>query len=131
MPSAVTNATFMLELSPTLPAASMKTPLSRPCAGGRGEAEAPRAGGSPVADGAIAPPARRRGAHDDVAHLLARRKLELRGPRRTDEPIEVCLQVVDLPVLDGRGIEDAVPAVHHVIVERDDHQRGVGHDPAE
>src|SRR5262249_13922520 len=29
------------------------------------------------------------------------------------------------------GVEDAVAAVHHVVVERDDHQRGVGHDSAE
>src|SRR2546427_6925032 len=41
------------------------------------------------------------------------------------------LEVIDLAGLDRRGVEDAVPAVHHVIVERDDHQRGVGHDPAE
>ena len=31
-PSAITNATFMFELSPTKPSSSMKTPLSSPAA---------------------------------------------------------------------------------------------------
>src|SRR5437879_7979363 len=41
------------------------------------------------------------------------------------------LEIVDLAALDSRRVEDAVPAVHHVVVERKDHQRGIRHDPAE
>src|SRR5262249_20134442 len=37
----------------------------------------------------------------------------------------------DLAGLNRCRVEDAVAAVHHVVVERDDHQCGVGHDPAE
>ena len=36
-----------------------------------------------------------------------------------------------LAVHDGGGVEDPVAAVHHVVVERQDHERGIGHDPAE
>src|SRR4030095_5937872 len=100
-------------------------------AGRRGEAEAPRPRRSPVADRALAPPAGGGGPHDDVAHLVPCRERELRVPGRPDEPIQVRLEVVDLAALDRRGVEDAVAAVHHVVVERDDHQRRVGHDPAE
>jgi hypothetical protein len=86
---------------------------------GRGrQAEAARARGDPVADRAVALAARRRGARDDVAHLLARaRQGEARRRGRADEPVEVRLEVVDLPVDDGRGVEDPVAPVHHVIVE--------------
>src|SRR5215510_533225 len=41
------------------------------------------------------------------------------------------LEVVDLAAFDCRGVEDPVATMHHVIVERDDHQCGVGDDPAE
>src|SRR5262249_55494419 len=100
-------------------------------AAGRGEAKTARSGRSPVPDRALAPPAGGGGPHDDVAHLVSGRKLELRILRGPDEAIEVRLEVVDLASLDRRGVEDAVAAVHHVVVERDDHQRGVGHDSAE
>ena len=41
------------------------------------------------------------------------------------------LEVVNLPADQAGGVEDAVAAVHHVVVERQDHQRRVGHDAAE
>ena len=39
-------------------------------------------------------------------------------------------EIVDLPVDDAGGVEDAVAAVHHVIVERNHHQRRIGDDAA-
>ena len=36
-----------------------------------------------------------------------------------------------LPVDEPRGVEDAVAAMHHVVVERNHHQRRVGDDAAE
>ena len=41
------------------------------------------------------------------------------------------LEIVDAAVDDTRRIEDAVPAVHHVIVERNHHQCGIGDDAPE
>ena len=38
------------------------------------------------------------------------------------------VEVVDLPIDDPRGVEDAVAAMDHVIVERDHHHRRVGDD---
>src|SRR3989442_1661451 len=99
--------------------------------GSRGEPETPGTRGSPVANRTLSPPAGARRPHDDVPHLVPRWNLELRGPSRPDESIEVSLEVVDLARLDRRRVEDAVPAVHHMVVEGDDHERGIGHDPPE
>ena len=41
------------------------------------------------------------------------------------------IEVVDPAVDDAGGVEDAVAAMDHVIVERDHHQRGIGDDAAE
>ena len=41
------------------------------------------------------------------------------------------LEIVDAAVHETRSIEDAMPAVHHVIVERNHHQRGIGDDAPE
>jgi hypothetical protein len=97
-----------------------------------GQAEAPRSRGDPVADGAVALAAGRGGAGDDRAHLLARAGQGQPGePGGANEAVEMGLEVVDLPVHDGRGVEDAVAAMHDVIVEGEHHEGGVGHDAAE
>ena len=41
---------------------------------------------------------------------------------------QVRVEVVDAPVHQPRRVEDPVPAVDHVIIERDDHQRRIGDD---
>src|SRR5262249_40203059 len=41
------------------------------------------------------------------------------------------LQIVDLALHEGGGVEDAMPSVHHVVVEGNDHERGVGDHTAE
>ena len=43
----------------------------------------------------------------------------------------MCLEVVDLAVHEACRIEDAMAAVHHVIVERDYHERRIGYHAAE
>ena len=49
-------------------------------------------------------------------------------PGRTQEAIEMRFEIVDAPVHQASGIEDAVTAMNHVIVEGNNHQRGVGDD---
>ena len=72
------------------------------------------------------------GLDDDVAHLVARAgQPQLRVLGGAQEAIEVRLEIVDLPADQPRGVEDAVTAVHHVVVERNHHQRRVGDDAAE
>ena len=41
------------------------------------------------------------------------------------------IQIVNLAVDDARGVEDAVAAMDHVVVERDHHQGGIGDHPSE
>jgi hypothetical protein len=43
----------------------------------------------------------------------------------------VCLEVVNFPVDESRGVEDAVTAMDHVVVERQHHERGIGDDAAQ
>jgi hypothetical protein len=45
--------------------------------------------------------------------------------------IEMRLEIVDASVDDPGRVEDAVAAMHHVIVERDHHQRGICDDATE
>ena len=40
-------------------------------------------------------------------------------------------EIVDAPVHEPGGVEDAVAAMDHVVVERDQHQRRIGDDAAE
>ena len=41
------------------------------------------------------------------------------------------LEVVDLSANEAGGVEDAMAAVHHVVVEREHHQRRIGDHPAQ
>ena len=43
----------------------------------------------------------------------------------------MCLEIVDPAVDQAGGVEDAVTAMDHVVVERDHHQRRVGDDASE
>jgi hypothetical protein len=100
-------------------------------AGRRHQVEAARPRRQPVANRAVAPSARGGGLDDDVAHLgTAARQLQLGALRRLDEAIEVRLEIVDPAVDDAGGVEDAVAAVDHVIVERNHHQRRIRHHAA-
>ena len=59
------------------------------------------------------------------------RQAQLRPFSGSQKAVEVCLEVVD-PAVHQRGrIEDAVPAMHDVIVEGNHHQCRVGDDAAE
>ena len=50
--------------------------------------------------------------------------------RRALEPIEVRLEIVNVPGDEAGGVEDAMAAMDHVIVERDHHQGRIGDDAA-
>ena len=61
----------------------------------------------------------------------AARQLQLRALGRLQESIEVRIEIVNPAVDDARGVEDAVAAMDHVIVERNHHQCRIGDDAAE
>ena len=76
------------------------------------------------------PQARRRDRRQDRRshrrQTLTRGGLQLGRSHRSLEPREVRVEEVAPAVADVRGVEDAVPAVDHVVVERDDHGGGIG-----
>ncbi len=41
------------------------------------------------------------------------------------------IELVQLTIHNGRGVEDGMTAMHHMVIERQHHQRGIGRDPAQ
>ena len=98
----------------------------------RTEAVAAGTGGKPVAHRSFALAARRRGFQNNLAQALAwKRQRNARAVGRFDQPIQVRVELIEHAMSQRGRVEDGMAAVHHVIVERQHHERGIGDDTAE
>lgn len=104
----------------------------RPGAAGGGQEEVAAAGAEPVADGPPPAVGRRRHLDEDAAERVARERGADAGlGGGAEEAVEVRVELVEVAVEDHGGVEHAVAAVDHVVVERDGHHRRVQDDAAE
>src|ERR1044072_4500279 len=55
----------------------------------------------------------------------------MRSFRRSDQPIEVRIELVKHAARERRGSKHSMTAMHHVIIERQYHECGIGDDAAE
>ena len=95
----------------------------------RRQAETAGADRQPVTDRGAALAADGGGVDDDLAQLMRlERQRNACHFRRAQQAFEVRVELVEHAADDGRGVKYGVAAMHHVIIERQHHERRIRDD---